>query len=167
MLYYRSCIGLWCCRAPPLSGALCKEISVIYDGKSVARSGVLCKGISVTCNGKTQRLFWAFRNSCVTDFHFRSDKKIRVWRWVAVMLSRDSTPPTHRGGAEQPFSRALMGLWVGEDSSSGGQAKRLSRAAPPAPNRKRTAYDTAMTQRMTQRRGKSGTVPIHCATISS
>lgn len=57
MLYYRSCIGLWCCRAPPLSGALCKEISVIYDGKSVARSGVLCKGISVTCNGKTQRLF--------------------------------------------------------------------------------------------------------------
>ena len=93
MLYYRSCIGLWCCRAPPLSGALCKEISVIYDGKSVARSGVLCKGISVTCNGKTQRLFWAFRNSCVTDFHFRSDKKIRVWRWVAPAGSGESTPP--------------------------------------------------------------------------
>lgn len=110
MLYYRSCIGLWCCRAPPLSGALCKEISVagdanaiarfeplckgisvIYDGKSVARSVVLCKGISVTCNGKTQRLFWAFRNSCVTDFHFRSDKKIRVWRWVAPARSREST----------------------------------------------------------------------------
>lgn len=72
MLYYRSCIGLWCCRAPPLSGALCKEISVagdanaiarfeplckgisvIYDGKSVACFGVLCKGISVTCNCKT------------------------------------------------------------------------------------------------------------------
>lgn len=95
MLYYRSCIGLWCCRAPPLSGALCKEISVIYDGKSVARSGVLCKGISVTCNGKTQRLFWAFRNSCVTDFHFRSDKKIRVWRWVAPARSRESTPPLY------------------------------------------------------------------------
>lgn len=93
MLYYRSCIGLWCCRAPPLSGALCKEISVIYDGKSVARSGVLCKGISVTCNGKTQRLFWAFRNSCVTDLQFRSDKKIRVWRWVAPARSRESTPP--------------------------------------------------------------------------
>lgn len=92
MLYYRSCIGLWCCRAPPLSGVLCKEISVIYDGKSVARSGVLCKGISVTCNGKTQRLFWAFRNSCVTDFHFRSDKKIRVWRWVAPAGSGESTP---------------------------------------------------------------------------
>lgn len=92
MLYYRSCIGLWCYRAPPLSGALCKGISVIYGGKSVARSGVLCKGISVTCNGKTQRLFWAFRNSCVTDFHFRSDKKIRVWRWVAPARSRESTP---------------------------------------------------------------------------
>ena len=72
---------------------LCKVISVIHDGKSVARSGVLCKGISVTCNGKTQRLFWAFRNSCVTDFHFRSDKKIRVWRWVAPARSRESTPP--------------------------------------------------------------------------
>ena len=71
---------------------LCKVISVIHDGKSVARSGVLCKGISVTCNGKTQRLFWAFRNSCVTDFHFRSDKKIRVWRWVAPARSRESTP---------------------------------------------------------------------------
>ena len=72
---------------------LCKVISVIHDGKSVARSGVLCKGISVTCNGKTQRLFWAFRNSCVTDFHFRSDKKIRVWRWVAPAGSGESTPP--------------------------------------------------------------------------
>lgn len=111
MLYYRSCIGLWCCRAPPLSGALCKEISVagdanaiarfeplckgisvIYDGKSVACFGVLCKGISVTCNGKTQLLFLAFRNSCVTDLQFRSDKKIRVWRWVAPARSRESTP---------------------------------------------------------------------------
>lgn len=74
---------------------LCKGISVIYDGKSVARSGVLCKGISVTCNGKTQRLFWAFRNSCVTDFQFRSDKKIRVWRWVAPAGSGESTPPIY------------------------------------------------------------------------
>ena len=112
MLYYRSCIGLWCCRAPPLSGALCKEISVagdakaiarfeplckvisvIHDGKSVACFGALCKEISVTRNAKTQRLFWAFRNSCVTDFQFRSDKKIRVWRWVAPAGSGESTPP--------------------------------------------------------------------------
>ena len=93
MLYYRSCIGLWCCRAPPLSGALCKEISVAGDANAIARFKPLCKGISVTCNGKTQRLFWAFRNSCVTDFHFRSDKKIRVWRWVAPAGSGESTPP--------------------------------------------------------------------------
>ena len=71
---------------------LCKVISVIHDGKSVACFGALCKEISVTRNAKTQRLFWAFRNSCVTDFHFRSDKKIRVWRWVAPARSRESTP---------------------------------------------------------------------------
>lgn len=95
MLYYRSCIGLWCCRAPPLSGALCKEISVIHDGKSVARSGVLCKGISVSRNAKPQRPIAAFRDSSVTDLHFRSDKKIRVWRWVTPARSRESTPPLY------------------------------------------------------------------------
>ena len=83
------------------------------------------------------------------------------------MLSRHSTLPAPRGGAEQPFSRALMGLWVGKDSSSGGQAKRLSRAAPPTLNRKRAAYDTAMTQRMTQMIGQERKHPIHRATISS
>ena len=71
---------------------LCKVISVIHDGKSVACFGAICKEISVTCNAKTQRLFWAFRNSCVTDFQFRSDKKIRVWRWVAPAGSGESTP---------------------------------------------------------------------------
>lgn len=94
MLYYRSCIGLWCCRAPPLSGALCKEISVagdanaiarfeplckgisvIYDGKTLARFGVLCKGISVTCNGKTQLLFWTFRDISVPYSNFVCIKK--------------------------------------------------------------------------------------------
>lgn len=91
---------------------LCKVISVIHDGKSVARFGALCKEISVTCNAKTQRLFWAFRDSCVYKFQFRSDKKIRVWRWVAVMLSRDSTPPHPSGrrrAAVQPRSNGVYG----------------------------------------------------------
>ena len=33
MLYYRSCIGLWCCRAPPLSGRSVKELASLVTLK--------------------------------------------------------------------------------------------------------------------------------------